>query len=157
MLATAATALLASLASAVTNESLATMAAPATPAPITLNAGSDLLSMVLRMSAALAAVLALVVGLAWAAKRWLPASALRASAGGRIDVIASRTLGMRRSLVLARVHGRVLLLGATPQQIQCLSEWEEGSDWPANEPAAAATLNPHSSAVERFQSFRGQE
>ncbi|MCX7014522.1 MAG: flagellar biosynthetic protein FliO [Candidatus Sumerlaeota bacterium] len=150
----AANALLASLASAVTNESLATMAPPATPAPAALDAGGDLMMMVLRMSGALAAVLALVVGLAWAAKRYLPASALRASAGSRIDVIATRTLGMRRSLVLARVHGRVLLLGATPQQIQCLSEWEEGSDWPANEPAAAATPDPHSSAMERFQALR---
>jgi flagellar biosynthetic protein FliO len=143
--------LLGALGGAITEESLQQLGAVAPPASALPEGETDFWLATLRMIAALSAVLALVVLAAWAAKRYLPAAAGRSVGDERIDVLNSRTLGLRRSLILARVRGRVVLLGATPQQISCLTEWDEGADWAA--PASADEDEQSvSSAIEEFQS-----
>lgn len=90
-----------------------------------------------RVTLAMGAVLALMVAAVWAAKRWMP-QAVRAGARQSIEIVTQRVIGPRRSLILVRVRGRTILLGATPQSIQMLTEFEpEAGDW--IEPAAPNT------------------
>jgi len=88
-------------------------------------------ALLLKMLAALAFVLALVVLAACLFRRFAPRSA--AAAAGRPDairVVATKMLGGRRSLMLVRVRGQTLLLGVTPQSIECLTEIHEvEGDW----------------------------
>jgi len=116
---------------ALSGDSAAQAAASVAPAQ------PDFLMAALQMVVALTAVLALILGLAWAAKRWLPASVVKAAGTDRIDILASRSLGPRRSLTLVRARGRVILLGTTPQQITPLTEWEEMWNPAAEEDEAA--------------------
>lgn len=82
-----------------------------------------------RVTLSLGAVLGLMVVAVWAAKRWMPQAA-RAGARQSIEILTQRVIGPRRSLILVRVRGRTLLLGATPQSIQMLTEFEpESGDW----------------------------
>ena len=75
----------------------------------------------LKMLAALAFVLALIVLAAYLFRRFAP----RSISQGRSDVIrivATKMLGGRKTLMLVRVRGQTLLLALTPQSIQCLTE-----------------------------------
>jgi flagellar biosynthetic protein FliO len=83
-----------------------------------------------KMAFALAAVLALMGLCVWLARRHLPLSRGGMRGGATIDVLATRTLGARRSLMLVRAQGRTLLLGVTPNAIQTLTEMDaEPGDW----------------------------
>lgn len=87
-----------------------------------------------RVTLAMGVVVGLMVAAVWAAKRWMPQVA-RAGARQSIEILTQRVIGPRRSLILVRVRGRTLLLGATPQSIQMLTEFEpEAGDW--TEPSA---------------------
>jgi flagellar biosynthetic protein FliO len=88
-------------------------------------------ALLLRMLAALAFVLALVVLAAYLLRRFAPRSAAAAaSRSDAIRVVATKMLGGRRSLMLVRVRGQTLLLGVTPQSIECLTEIHEvEGDW----------------------------
>lgn len=94
--------------------STAAAAVPAAPrADSDLVAGGGLLQMVF----GLAAVLALIVALAWAVRRFgrvqpLPAGALR--------VLGGLSLGARERLVLVKVGEAQLLLGVAPGRVQTL-------------------------------------
>jgi flagellar biosynthetic protein FliO len=84
---------------------------------------------------ALGVVLALMGGALWAARRWMPQAARIGGRRGPIDILATRAIGPRRSLVLVRAGERTLLLGVTPQSIQTLSEFEpEGGPWSETSP-----------------------
>ena len=97
----------------------------------------------LRMLGALALVLGLILLIAYLARRFLPLQGTGLS--GRADVIrivATKMLGGRRSLMLVRVRGQTLLLGLTPQSIQCLTEIQEvEGEWaqPTEESPAGAS------------------
>jgi len=96
----------------------------------------------LRMLAALAFVVGLIVLLAYLFRRFAP----RSIGQGRSDVIrvvATKMLGGRRSLMLVRVRGQTLLLGLTPQAIQCLTEihdlegeWAQSPEGAGRKPSA---------------------
>jgi flagellar protein FliO/FliZ len=60
----------------------------------------------------------LVAVIVWFYRRRLSLSAPDDS----IELIGVRTLGARERIVVARVHGRVLVLGHTPSQISLLCE-----------------------------------
>lgn len=92
-------------------------------------AAPDMAGLVGRTVAALGAVLGLMAAAVWAARRWMPQVA-RPGVRQSIEILGQRMLGGRRSLMLVRVNGRTLLLGATPQSIQTLSEFDsEPADW----------------------------
>jgi flagellar biosynthetic protein FliO len=110
----------------------------------------DFLMAALQMAAALAFVLALLLAAAWAVKRWMPGAVARVSKGDRIDILSARQIGMRRSLILAKVRNRIVLLGATPQQITPLSEWEPDKEWSG---AGEEEGEDHPSAIAEFQSL----
>jgi flagellar biosynthetic protein FliO len=93
-----------------------------------------------RMSLALGVVFGLMWLVAAMARKWLP-QVRRKGLGGSIEVMSTRSIGGRRSLMLVRTRERTLLLGVTPQSIQTLSEFEdEAGDWQAA--ARHADLDP---------------
>jgi flagellar biosynthetic protein FliO len=93
--------------------------------------------MLARLGLALGVVFALMAGGLWAVKKFFPKSGL-ATRGGAIEILATRPLGQRRSLVLVRAQGKTVLLGVAPQQINMLTEIEAEADWAATEAAATA-------------------
>lgn len=74
-------------------------------------------------------VVVLVAVLVWFYKRRLNFS----DGDSAIRVLGSRPLGAREQIVVARVHGRVLVLGHTPAQVSLLCELDpdEVPDTPA--------------------------
>lgn len=103
--------------------------------------------LMLKMFLTLGLVLAIMAGLAWLWKRYGPDGAGIANQGRSeaIRVVGTKMLGGKRTLLLVRVRGQTLLLGATPQQITCLSEIEELD----NEWSQPATTEPGSKAFEK--------
>lgn len=86
--------------------------------------GGDLGVSTLRMIGSTALVLGLIVLIAYLVRRYAP----RTTGQGRSDVfhiIGTKMLGGRKTLMLVRVRGQTLLLGITPQSIQCLTEIHE--------------------------------
>ncbi|CAN5610984.1 flagellar biosynthetic protein FliO [soil metagenome] len=70
-------------------------------------------------------VLAMIPAVLWVVKRMQtlrPAGAFR-----QLEVMEQLPLGTRERVVLVRVHGRVLVLGATAQQVSLLAEIDGGS------------------------------
>lgn len=94
-----------------------THAAEATPAPLVGG---------LQLWAGLAIVMALILLLYAAAKRWLPWPA-----GGRtgiIQICETRPLGPKKVLYLVKVRDRELLLGVTGERIELLCEMPAATD-----------------------------
>jgi flagellar protein FliO/FliZ len=67
----------------------------------------------------LAAVMALLAGLAWLARR---GGFRRATGAAAIAVETATALGERRTLVIVAVEGRRLLLGLTPGSVSLVTE-----------------------------------
>jgi len=80
--------------------------------------------LMVQMTLAMGVVLGLIGGVLWAARRFLPRS-MPGMRPGQIEILATRTLGQRRSLLLVRARDKTLLLGATPAAIQVLTEFED--------------------------------
>jgi len=84
----------------------------------------DVFESLVKMVSSLAVVLALMVLIAAAARRWL----IPALAGGgpthAIRVAGSLALGGRRSILVLEVAGRTLVVAATPQQLALLTQFE---------------------------------
>lgn len=118
---------------ALTDEDIASLAYadPATTAgsAATNSGGPELLGILGRMGLALGIVFGLMWLVMWAARRYMP-QVTQSRRGGAIEVLGSRSIGARRSLMLVRAQGRTLLLGVTPQSIQTLAELDDaGQDW----------------------------
>ncbi len=101
-------------------------------------------------------VLGLMAAAAWAARKWLPRQAQATAGRPGIDILATRVIGPRRSLLLVRAQGRTILIGVTPQSIQALGEFDGGgSDWaapaagPAEDVSFAAELARGTTLLER--------
>jgi flagellar protein FliO/FliZ len=95
--------------------------AAATPLP-----GEDFGAALAKMLLALALVLALMGGLWWLARRFLPHQAGGPSGGMR--VLGRLPLGPRKGLVLVEVAGRVLVLGMSEQGLNLLATLDDPKD-----------------------------
>jgi flagellar protein FliO/FliZ len=93
-------------------------AAAAVPLP-----GEDFGAALAKMLLALALVLALLGGLWWLARRFLPAQAGGPSGGMR--VLGRLPLGPRKGLILVEVAGRVLVLGMSEQGLNLLTTLDD--------------------------------
>lgn len=78
----------------------------------------------LRTVLALAFVIALMFGLAWAMKRYGPVARVRKSFG--LDILGQVALGSKTHLALIRVDRSVLLLGVTQNSINLIKELDRG-------------------------------
>ncbi|ABA88416.1 flagellar biogenesis protein FliO [Syntrophotalea carbinolica DSM 2380] len=85
----------------------------------------------LRLWAGLAFVLAVILFVYAAAKRWLPWPA--GGRGGAIQVCETRPLGPKKALYLVKVRDRELLLGVTGEHIALLCEMPAPADDPREE------------------------
>src|SRR5438132_5080200 len=84
----------------------------------------DLTQSFIKMAYSLVVVLALMLLAAAAARRWLRPML---SGGGSIPTIrlaTSLALGSRRSVLVLEVAGRTLVIGATPQQLVLLTQFD---------------------------------
>jgi flagellar biogenesis protein FliO len=91
----------------------------------------DIMDSVVKMVSSLAVVLALVLLTAAAARRWLGARPAGRTPMQSIRIAGSLTLGGRRSVLVLEIAGRTLVVGATPQQLVLLTQFENaGSDAP---------------------------
>ncbi len=84
------------------------------------SAGAQLLN----IAGMLAVVVILIVVMAWGARQLMGGSL---KVGRHIQVLEVFPLGRNEKLCLARVGGRTLLLGITPQRISPIESWK---DWP---------------------------
>jgi len=73
----------------------------------------------------LALVLGLIGLIAFVLKRYAKSAQLTSSRSDAIRIVGTKMLGGRRCLMLVRVRGQTLLLGVTPQSINCLTEIHE--------------------------------
>jgi len=103
--------------------------------------------LLLKTVGALALVLGLILLGGYLLKRYGAASGIASDRSDSIRVVATKMLGARRSLMLVRVRGQTLLLGLTPQSINCLTEIHEvEGEWaqPATaESPAASSFDQH--------------
>jgi flagellar protein FliO/FliZ len=90
----------------------AAAAAPTAGAASAVPAGS-----VVQVVLGLAAVLALVAGLAWLLKRF---SGLRGAGTGLIRIVGGAAVGQRERIVLVEVGSTWLLVGVAPGQVRAL-------------------------------------
>lgn len=80
---------------------------------------------ILKMLGALAFVLATIAIAFWLFRKFIPQGKSGNPRSDAIRIISTKMLGGRRSLMLIRVRGQTLLLGVTPQSINCLTEVQE--------------------------------
>jgi flagellar biogenesis protein FliO len=85
----------------------------------------DLLDGLLKTGSALAIVLALVVLAALGARRWLAPVLGAAGARRPVRLVDSLALGGRRNVLVLDVQGRTLVVGATPQALTLLTQFEK--------------------------------
>ena len=89
-----------------------------------MNAAPDMLMAGLRMIAALAVVLALLLALLYGLRR-IARQRSGGIGGQRIRVLESHYLGVKKSISLVRVPGKVLVLGVTGDRITRLDALDE--------------------------------
>ncbi len=77
---------------------------------------------IVKMVAALAAIIGLVFAVVWLMKRFVPGAAR--AAGERVDMymVGQLSLGSRQRVAVVRVHDRVLVLGITEESINTLAD-----------------------------------
>jgi flagellar biogenesis protein FliO len=85
----------------------------------------DLTNSLVKMVSSLAVVLALVLLAAAAARRWLGTSLVGRRPRQSIHMAGSLALGGRRSVLVLEIAGRTLVVGATPQQLVLLTQFEK--------------------------------
>ena len=96
----------------------------------TVSAAPDAASLaapLVRMVLSLAAVLGVVWGLAWLAKRLRQGGAARA---GMIEILSGVSLGTRDKVVLLRVGGEQVLVGVSPAGMRALHVIRDGAPPP---------------------------
>lgn len=81
----------------------------------------DIVDLLLR----LAAVAALIYAAVWMLRRWMRGRGGPSSAGGQVRVLETIGLAQNRLLYIVDVGEKVLLLGATPQQLALITEFTD--------------------------------
>jgi flagellar protein FliO/FliZ len=104
------------------------------PAP---NKSTQPIAAMLRLSFGLIVVVALIAGLAWATKKWMPKRFLvpTSDAQQRLQVLESVSLGMKRQVTLLECGEHWILVGASEQGLTSLATLPRGSgdDQPTRE------------------------
>jgi len=84
----------------------------------------DLTQSFIKMASSLVVVLALMLLAAAAARRWLRPMLSGGASIPTIRLATSLALGSRRSVLVLEVAGRTLVIGATPQQLVLLTQFD---------------------------------
>lgn len=86
---------------------------------------------VFRMLGSLALVIALLVALLWALRKF-QGKMNSQNAGRRLQIIESLSVGTRQKVALIRVGEREVLIGISPTQINGIASWPDGTLAPAD-------------------------
>lgn len=89
------------------------------------DSGPTLPGLVGKLTLALGVVFGLMAVVLWAARRYMPQLAKNPRGATAIEILATRPLGARRSLILVRARDKTVLLGVTAQNIQLLTEVDQ--------------------------------
>jgi flagellar biosynthetic protein FliO len=95
----------------------------------------DLTNSLVKMVSSLAVVLALVLLAAAVARRWLGTSLIARFPRQSIRMAGSLALGGRRSVLVLEIAGRTLVVGATPQQLVLLTQFDKAETEAMDEPS----------------------
>ena len=107
-----------------------------------MNATPDMLAAGLKMIASLAVVLAMILGLLYGIRK-LGGQRPGPAGGKSIQVLENYCLGVKKSISLVRVPGKVLVLGITGDRITLLESLDEatvGQKIPAHPPTPFGPL-----------------
>lgn len=111
-----------------------------------MNAAPDMLAAGLKMLAALGVVLAMILFLLYGVKK-LSAHRLGGGGGKQIHVLENHYLGVKKSISLVRIPGKVLVLGISADRINLLDTLDAdvvSQPTPADRPSAfGPLLNDH--------------
>ena len=77
---------------------------------------------VIRMVLSLSAVLALMVGLLYLVKRFVVPGSATVRMPVQVEVLGRRSLQPKKSIVVVRIAGKILVLGVSDQGMQTLTE-----------------------------------
>jgi flagellar protein FliO/FliZ len=89
-----------------------------------MNGTPDMLTAGLKMIASLGLVLAMIFGLLYGIRK-LTGRRLGATGGKRIHVLENHYLGVKKSIALVRIPGKVLVLGISGDRINLLDTLDE--------------------------------
>jgi flagellar protein FliO/FliZ len=106
-----------------------------------MNAAPDMLAAGLKMIASLGVVLAIIVALLYASRK-LAARRLDTGGGKRIQVLDNHYLGVKKTISLVRVPGKVLVLGITGDRITLLDTLDEETVRQHTPPETATSFGP---------------
>lgn len=85
----------------------------------------------LHMAASFALVLVLLGAMLWLLRRLQQGPGLKLRGQERaMEVVQTHSIGTRQKLVLVRVRGHEVLLGATPHAIAALHSWPDAQSQP---------------------------
>jgi flagellar protein FliO/FliZ len=88
----------------------------------------------LHMAASFALVLVLLGAMLWLLRRLQQGHGITLRGQDRaMEIVQTQTIGTRQKLVLVRVRGHEVLLGATPNAIAALHSWP-ATEMPSEEP-----------------------
>jgi flagellar biosynthetic protein FliO len=106
-----------------------------------MNAAPDMITAGLKMIAALGVVLALILFLLYGLRR-MSGQRLGPLGGKRIQVVESHYLGVKKSIALVQVPGKVLVLGLTADRINLLDTLDETSIYTPSAPNETKSFGP---------------
>jgi flagellar protein FliO/FliZ len=109
---------------------------------------------VLKMGLWLGVVLGLLYLVAWGARRLGLAGAARGEARDAVRIVSRTAIDPRKSILIAHVRDRLLVLGVTPSEIRLLTELPPGSAADAGSAPASAISAPASFAARLASALR---
>jgi flagellar biosynthetic protein FliO len=106
-----------------------------------MSAAPDMLAAGLKMIASLGVVLAIILSLLYVSRK-LAGRRMGAGGGKRIQVLESHYLGVKKSISLVRVPGKVLVLGLAGDRINLLETLDEETVRQSAPPEAPPSFGP---------------
>ena len=100
----------------------------------------------LQTTLGLALVLALIVAVAWVAKRFAPGNV---RGGASLSIVASQAVGQRERVVVVEVGDQWLVVGVAPGHVSSLGMLPKGTLPAPSAPAAASFAGALSRAIAR--------
>jgi flagellar protein FliO/FliZ len=93
-----------------------------------MNGSPDMMVAGLKMVTALGVVLAVLFALLYGMKKFA-GRRIGAIKGNRIQLIENQYIGVKKSISLVRVPGKILVLGITPERIQLLDTLSDDDEF----------------------------
>lgn len=106
-----------------------------------MNGTPDMITAGLKMVASLGVVLAMILALLYGIRK-LTSQRMGAAGGKRIHVLESHYMGVKKTISLVRVPGKILVLGISGDRINLLDTLDEDIVQPENPVGDSKTFGP---------------